>query len=478
METITTDILIVGGGSGGFGTAVRAARANPAARIMLIDGMAQLGGTSTVGGVNNWEPGVGGPGVHYELYERMAAQPDAIGVGRTTHFYSKEEPYGLSEIDPTASYESSLRRSALARDKWRRVHFEPDLMASTMYAMLDEAGVDVRLRTRFIEVGAQGRRIVSVVVQPLDGAAAPYEIRSRLFVDCSGGCHLARAAECATSFGEEPYQLYQEPSAPEQPSPIVNGATQVFRVTPTTTPHIDDLPEMARHPDVQQWLDENHPATAITEYPNGDLCLNVLPTMQGTEFHSMPYEQAREICVARMHAFWHRLQTEHGFERYRFEMMFPLVGIRESHRLVGRYVLREQDVRAGVLWQDRADEIIAFADHALDTHGQRTVKGPKLAELEQPYGVPYDCLLPIEYDNLIIASRGSSLSHIAAASCRLSRTMIQLGEAAGVASAMALQAGLYPEAPLEEVRKELRITEFVDRIITEWELSTHILHRE
>ena len=50
-----------------------------------------------------------------------------------------------------------------------------------------------------------------------------------------------------------------------------------------------------------------------------------------------------------MHAHWRRMQTDYGFDGYRFKSMFPLVGIRESHRLVGSYVLREQDVRAGLL---------------------------------------------------------------------------------------------------------------------------------
>ena len=159
--------------------------------------------------------------------------------------------------------------------------------------------------------------------------------------------------------------------------------------------------------------------------------MNVLPTMEGAEFHSMPYPQAQAIAQARMHAHWQRMQTDYGFERYRFKSMFPLVGIRESHRLVGRYVLCEQDVRAGLLRQPRQEEIIALADHPLDTHGERKVRGANLKELAQPYGIPYDCLLPKEYDNLIAASRGASFSHIAASSCRLSRTMMALGEAAG-----------------------------------------------
>ena len=246
---IETDILIIGGGSGGFGAAIRAARAEPGARILLLDSMAQLGGTSTVGGVNNWEPGIGGPGVHYELAARLS--PNAIGVGRTVHFSSKEEPYGFSRLDPNSSYESSLRRAGLPKPEVRRVHFEPDVMAAAMDAMLREAGVEIRYRTRFADVSVQGRQIVSVTAQPLDGEA-PYTVRSKLFIDCSGGCHLARAAECGMAFGEEEHSRYQEPSAPDSASPIVNGISQVFRVTPADEAGVEDLPPAARAPAIQE----------------------------------------------------------------------------------------------------------------------------------------------------------------------------------------------------------------------------------
>ena len=463
---IETDILIIGGGSGGFGAAIRAARADPGARILLLDSMAQLGGTSTVGGVNVWQAGISGPGVHYELYARLA--PDAIGVGKIVHLSSKEEPYGFSRIDPHSSYESSLRTAGLTKPETRRVHFEPDVLAEAMDAMLREAGVEIRYRTRFADVSVQGRRIVSITAQPLDGDP-PYTVRSKLFVDCSGGCHLARAAECSMAFGEEPHSRYQEPSAADSASPIVNGISQVFRVTPAAEAGVDDLPAAARAPEIQDWLATHRPAAHVIEYPNGDLCVNVLPTMEGAEFHSMPYPQAQAIAQARMHAHWRRMQTDYGFERYRFKSMFPLVGIRESHRMVGRYVLREQDVRAGLLRQPRREEIIAVADHSLDTHGERNVRGAHLKALEQPYGIPYSCLLPNEYDNLIAASRGASFSHIAASSCRLSRTMMALGEAAGVASALALRDGAaYADVDVDEIRGQIGIPAFVEKALSVW----------
>ncbi|MHB8644201.1 MAG: FAD-dependent oxidoreductase [Thermomicrobiales bacterium] len=471
MEVLHADVVIVGAGSGGFGAALQLARGCPAASIVVIEVGEQFGGTSTIGGVNCWEPGVAGLGVHYALYERLANQPLAVGVGRSTHYFRPEEPWGFSQVDPTATYEQSLRSSGLSAEAVRRVHFEPDAMSAAMHSLLSETGnVDIRYRTRFVQARVSGRGITSVIVQSLDGRDT-YEIDAALFVDCSGGIHLASAAGCATAFGEDPAVRYGEPSAPADAHPIVNGISQIFRVEPVATPRIEALPPQATPPETLRWATENHPATQINEYPNGDLNINTLPIMQGGEFHALPYQEAVRICQARVYVHWHRLQSTHGFDRYRFKALFPLVGIRESNRLIGQYVLREQDVRAGILHQPQQDTIIACADHPLDTHGKTNVTGPRVSDLAQPYGVPYACLLPREIDNLIVASRGASFSHIAAASCRLSRSMMALGEAAGVATVLALAGGRsYSGVSVAAIREQLRIPELIDTIVRVWGL--------
>lgn len=100
---------------------------------------------------------------------------------------------------------------------------------------------------------------------------------------------------------------------------------------------------------------------------------------------------------------------------------------------MGDYVLNENDRRAGVAGQKHTD-IIAIADHAIDIHGR---KGRHQC-MTGPYGVPFRCLLPKGVRNLMIASRAASFSHIAASSCRLARTMMTLGQAAGNAAALAV----------------------------------------
>jgi hypothetical protein len=116
----------------------------------------------------------------------------------------------------------------------------------------------------------------------------------------------------------------------------------------------------------------------------------------------------------------------------------PMLGIRESYRVVTRYVLTEHDLRAGLPRQKHTD-IIAVADHPCDIHGA----GGQIVEVPTAYGVPYRCLIPAgSWENLLVACRGARFSRIAASSVRLQRTMIQVGHAAGIAAAMAAKEDL------------------------------------
>jgi hypothetical protein len=212
----------------------------------------------------------------------------------------------------------------------------------------------------------------------------------------------------------------------------------LFRVQARDKQRVDPLPG-----DVPEtcWWQEQFPYISVFQYPNGDLNLNTLPTMEGYEAMELGPKKAYAECQRRIRTQWHYLQTVFPvFQRYEIAWVAPELGVRESHRVVGRYVLTEHDLLAGWSGQSHED-IIAVADHAMDTHG-----GPasRCGELAQPYGVPYRCLLPKGVDNFMVACRGASFSAIAASSCRLSRTMLSLGQAAGTAAWCALQNGIDP----------------------------------
>ncbi len=89
----------------------------------------------------------------------------------------------------------------------------------------------------------------------------------------------------------------------------------------------------------------------------------------------------------------------------------------------------------------------------MDTHGSH---GRPCGELREPYGVPFRCLVPRGFGNLLVACRGAGFSALAASSCRLTRTMMQLGQAAGTAAALARKRDLpVVEVPARELRAAL-----------------------
>jgi hypothetical protein len=169
--------------------------------------------------------------------------------------------------------------------------------------------------------------------------------------------------------------------------------------------------------------------------------VNMLPTMEGVEFlQYVDYQAAYQECRRRALAhFEHLKATYPPYAGYQLKWMAPALGVREGYRVVTRSILTEQAVRGGLASQSQ-EPVITIADHALDTHGKSTGRSG-CAELDMPYGVPYPCLVPKGFSNLLIASRAAGFSSLAASSCRLSRTMIQLGQAAGTAAFVALRDG-------------------------------------
>lgn len=93
--------------------------------------------------------------------------------------------------------------------------------------------------------------------------------------------------------------------------------------------------------------------------------------------------------------------------------------------------------------------------------------------------MPYRCLIPKGFTNLLVACRGASFSSIGASSCRLSRTMMTLGEAAGTAVALARGLGVSPpDVPPESLRDALR----AGHVQVDWppppEIAAHLADEE
>ncbi len=395
--------------------------------VILIEQYNQLGGTSTIGGVNTWEPGVAGKGIHYQLAKHLLTTKQG-GISQTIGSVNKETPYGFSTITNKDSYESTLRRSGLTKEKWRRFTFEPDAMAATMETILTTyPNLLLLYQHKLIDVSYHSGHIDSITIENKE-TNEKIMVNGSYFADCTGDIVLTRMANCSTAFGEDAFDLYKEPSAPKNPSPIINGVTQVFRLQQTNKKKPYKMPLEYHNENTRKWMDRISSyklVPSINQYPNGDLCVNLLPTMDGNEYMNLLEEDRKYFLYSRTYAYFEFLATHKGFESKRISHIFKMVGVRESYRLIGRTVLTENDI-----YQDTyIENILCKADHALDTHGKSNTKGT--VELDKPYGIPKECVLTKEFGNLVVVSRGSSFSHIVASSCRLTRTMMAMGEGAG-----------------------------------------------
>ncbi len=444
------DLAIVGAGSGGIGAALAAARLG--LRVILIEQAQTIGGTATLGGVHDWEGGAGGTGLPFDIYRRLKSIPDAVGLysfGR--HFCWQDQfywphaldrvnfPGGEQVIDPTLRYIDTLRRhrdpdtpadEQFKRRTWHGVMFEPDAYTRVVTQMLAETEhCDVRVSTSLQNVESTDGVLHSASLS--DGTA----VHARSWIDATGNAVLCKACGCQTYFGRDAQDRFGEPSAPKNASTSLNGVTLIYRVTPTQMPGVEPL---AATMTTDCWWAECFPPTHATRYPNGDININMLPSMSGEEFVALGPSKAYSECLLRVRAHWHFLQQHWPeFQKFKLHWIAPALGVRESRRVSAKYMLREQDLLAGLSGQKHKD-IIAIADHPMDRHGE----GGGCIELTHPYGVPYSCLIPEDMRNLLIACRASGFSSIAASSCRLSRTMMQLGQAAGTAAAIAERENL------------------------------------
>jgi len=410
QETLGADVCVIGGGSAGTGAALAAARAG--AKVVLVESESILGGTSTNAWVHTWEPTSGADGIPRDIYQRM-----------------KLDPLGVTYQD----YDSGAPRRG-----GRGLPFEPRVFNFTAREMLEATGnCTVLLGTTFFGAHRENDRMTAVEAW---FPGKRLRIEAPVFIDSTADGDVSVDAGCQFHVGEDPKSLYNEPSAPERAELSLNGLTLCYRITDTGVKQKPYLP-----PGVKEGICGK--PVHIVELPGGDHLLNPVNMIDGNAVLHMEYSQLMHEAYRRVveHFFWlQQLPADDGSRWTRFVRgkgygtwaiagVAPRIGVRETRRILGDYVLNEHDCQAGLKGQEHAD-VIAITDHAVDIHGR---KGRLYEVPNGPYGVPYRCLLPRGVENLYIASRAASFSHIAASSCRLCRTMMTLGQAAGAAAAIA-----------------------------------------
>lgn len=402
------DVIVAGGGPAGCAAAIAAAEEG--ARTLLIESTGALGGSGTNALVPTWCP--------FSDLEKVIYR----GLAEKILNASKQ---GLSHIDP-----KSVDWVPIDAEKLKRIYDD----------LLTEAGVEVLFQTTLAAVEmASGSEVKALVVANKAGLTA---YKAKVYIDCTGDADLAAWAGALIQQGDE------------------NGTTQ-----PATHCFIlsnVDVAEYHRAPSLHP-NNKNSPIFDIIksgrypEIPDSHLC-NTLIGQGAVGFNAghlwnvdntNPKSVSKALMMGRkMAEAFRRALAEFlpaAFGKAFLVSTGAVVGIRETRRVIGDYVLTLDDYMARRSFPDEICRNSYFIDlhftkdeaahsHKIDVEARfdRYGKG-------ESHGIPYRCLTPRGLTNVLVAGRSISCERIVHGSIRVMPVCLAMGEAAGVAAAQALE---------------------------------------
>ena len=390
------DVLVIGGGPAGVAAAVGAVRAG--AQALLVERAGYLGGITT-----------------NSLYLRMSTLQgqgvDYCVVG------------GVAEelVDRViAASGGTLRRGSLTFD------YEIGKRAWEQIAL--DARVSILFDTTVVDAVLDRNVMCGVVVLNKSGLSA---YKADVVVDCTGDGDAAAMAGAPFEIGRASDGLTQPVTTMMRFGGVDMEAFDAFiqrdvRLRTTMAraaangdfelyqDHLCSILHWSGRPDVVSFN-----VTHITHVDATD----------GTQLSAAELEGRRQVWI--LHDFL--LKYVDGFQRAWLIDTSPHVGVRETRRFGGEYVLTGQDVMGGRHFPDT----IALGSYPVDIHNPDGV-GVSFVPIQEPaYSIPFRCLVPMQVENLLLAGRIISATHKALASARVMFTCMATGQTAGVAAAPA-----------------------------------------
>lgn len=144
-------------------------------------------------------------------------------------------------------------------------------------------------------------------------------------------------------------------------------------------------------------------------------------------------EKIRDELLKILFGVWDHIKNygEHGADNFALDWVDFAPGKRESRRFIGDYILKQQDIESAMLFSDR----IAYGGWPMDLHppeGIQSKEHPtKMNHLSKLYSIPFHCLYFKNINNLMMAGRNISATHVAFGSTRIQGTCAILGQTVG-----------------------------------------------
>jgi hypothetical protein len=419
------EVAVLGGGPAGIAAAVAAARAGR--RTLLIERYGFLGGMGTAAGVTNFcglHANVHGEmhrvvqGVASDLLERI----DRLGGLNSPHLVLGKI---LAQAYDTAAYK-------IAAD---------DLLATHKVDILFHAlGAGVVMQ--------DDKRINVLMVETKAGRQA---VRAKIFIDCSGDGDLA-------AWAGAPFEVGDNAGSMLYPSMMfrLNGidpekAGEAWR----TIPALMEKAEAAGTHRFPRKAAIVRPQRSQIEWR---VNFTQLAREDGSAVNGLePDELTRGEIDGRRQAIaaFEFLRAVPGFEKSYIVDLPPQLGIRETRRVVGGYMLSGEDVLGCASF----DDSIGVNGWPMESHiaGDVIFKFPDIPGSRGFNELPYRMLVPEGVDNLLIAGRCASMTHDGQSAARVSGACFAMGEAVGAAAALALSGNTIPrDIAVEKLQQALK----------------------
>lgn len=384
------DLVVVGGGIAGMCAAMSAARGGM--KVALVNDRPVLGGNNSA----EVRVHLGG---HAEIGVNK-------GLGRMLREFGHSRQ---GNAKPADFYEDEKKEAFIA----------------------SEPNIDLFANNRAFAVEMDGQKIKSVTLRNIETSEETV-LRAPLFADCTGDGTIGFLAGADFAMGREGRAQFNESVAPEQPDSMTMGASVQWYTRddkrPTKFPVFDYGVD---------FNDDNCERVTMGEW-TWETGMNRNQISEA--------ERIRDYGLLVVFSNWSHLKNgladNAKFRNRSLDWVAYIAGKREARRLLGDYILKQDDIDKNVFHEDGS----FTTTWSLDLHfpdPKNTAKFPgnefKAATKHvfvHPYAVPYRCLYSRNIDNLFMAGRNISVTHVALGTVRVMRTTGMMGEVVGMAASL------------------------------------------
>ncbi len=413
------DVIVVGGGFAGCGAAIAAAEQGMS--VLLVEASNALGGAANVNLVN--------PFMRYYCREKETRKVlKVLSRGIFERIVDELEKMG-GFLNKGSIYQSAV--------------FNEEYLKLILNRMTAAAGVTLLFHAYLCDAETADGKITAVELATKSGKL---RFSADCFIDATGDADLAVLAGC-------PYRVGREEDGLCQPM------TLCFRLGNVDIDRfLEEKP--AINPLYQQWQAEGkiknirENVLVFRNVAPGVLHFNSTRIVRRDPTDVFDVTQAELDAREQVFELFDFLRT--NFEAFRQSELIATataIGVRESRMIDGRYVLTGEDLKNCTMFADS----IALGNYDIDIHNPAgSGTSHYYFEGTDHYSIPYRSLVPQRCDNLLVAGRCISVTHEAQASIRIMPIVCCLGEAAGVAAALAVKQSVAPaDVNTDELRSLL-----------------------